>query len=61
MTGVHAFHMVIGIGVFAVLMVLAYRGRFSSQHYVPVEVAGLYWHFVDVVWVFLYPLLYLVG
>ncbi|MCA9202374.1 MAG: cytochrome c oxidase subunit 3 [Planctomycetales bacterium] len=42
------------------MIVLAWRGRFSSEHYAPVEVVGLYWHFVDIVWVFLYPLLYLI-
>ncbi|MCA9184780.1 MAG: cytochrome c oxidase subunit 3 family protein [Pirellulaceae bacterium] len=60
MTGLHAIHMMIGIGVFVVMIVLAWRGRFSSEHYAPVEVVGLYWHFVDIVWVFLYPLLYLI-
>ena len=51
----------IGIGVLVVLTILARRGRFSSEHYTPVEVAGLYWHFVDVIWIFLLPLLYLIG
>jgi len=61
MTGLHALHMVVGIGVLAVLWILAWRGRFSSQYYTPVEVAGLYWHFVDVVWIYLFPLLYLIS
>jgi cytochrome c oxidase subunit 3 len=61
MTGVHALHLAIGIVVMAVLAFLAWRGRFSPLYYNPVEVAGLYWHFVDVVWIFLLPLLYLVG
>lgn len=60
LTGVHALHMVIGLGIFAVLLVMARRGRFSQEHYMPIDVAGLYWHFVDIVWVFLFPLLYLV-
>src|SRR5690606_157242 len=60
-TGLHATHMVIGIGIFLVLLLLAKRGRFSSAHYMPVELAGLYWHFVDIVWVFLYPMLYLIS
>jgi len=60
MTGLHALHMVIGIGLLAVMAVLAARGRFSPAHYSPLEVAGLYWHFVDLVWIFLFPLLYLV-
>jgi cytochrome c oxidase subunit 3 len=58
MTGMHALHMVIGIIIFAVLMVVVMRGRESSR---AIEVAGLYWHFVDIVWIFLFPLLYLIG
>lgn len=61
MTGFHALHMVIGVGVLAVIAGMAYRRRFSPQYYTPVEVSGLYWHFVDIVWIFLFPLLYLVG
>jgi cytochrome c oxidase subunit III len=60
MTGLHAFHLTVGIGIVAVLAMLAWRQRFSSERYMPVEIAGLYWHFVDLVWVFLYPLLYLI-
>ena len=60
MTAVHALHMVIGIGVLAVLMAMASRGRFHASYFAPVEVSGLYWHFVDIVWIFLFPLLYLV-
>jgi cytochrome c oxidase subunit 3 len=61
MTGMHAVHMVIGIGLLAVLIVKARRRRFSPSYYTPVEITGLYWHFVDIVWIFLFPLLYLVG
>lgn len=61
MTGLHALHMVIGLGLLAVLVVCAWRGRFSSAYYTPVTTIGLYWHFVDIVWIFLYPLLYLLG
>jgi cytochrome c oxidase subunit 3 len=61
MTGLHALHMVIGIGLLAILAWLAWRGRFSPDYYTPVEMGGLYWHFVDVVWIFLFPLLYLLG
>ncbi len=61
MTGLHALHLVIGIGVLAVLWILAWRERFSPHYYTPVEVAGLYWHFVDVVWIYLFPLLYLIS
>jgi cytochrome c oxidase subunit 3 len=60
MTGVHALHMIIGIGVLSVLIFHVRSGRFSSRYYTPIEMAGLYWHFVDIVWVFLFPLLYLV-
>jgi cytochrome c oxidase subunit III len=60
MTGMHALHMVIGIGLLAVLAVRAHLGRFSPAYYSPVDIAGLYWHFVDIIWIFLFPLLYLV-
>ncbi|HUZ47434.1 MAG TPA: cytochrome c oxidase subunit 3 family protein [Terriglobia bacterium] len=61
MTGVHALHMIVGEGVLAVLLVMAWRGRFSTEKYNPIEMMGLYWHFVDIVWIFLFPLLYLLG
>ena len=61
LTGVHAVHLTIGIGVMAVIACLAWRGRFSPAYHNPVEIAGLYWHFVDIVWIFLLPVLYLVG
>jgi cytochrome c oxidase subunit 3 len=61
MTGMHALHMVIGVAVMAVLIGMALGGRFSSGYFSPVEMAGLYWHFVDIVWIFLFPLLYLIG
>jgi cytochrome c oxidase subunit 3 len=60
MTGLHAIHMVIGVGILGVLGVMALRGRFGPDYYTPVELTGLYWHFVDIVWIFLFPLLYLV-
>ena len=60
MTGLHALHMVIGIGILAVLAVQAHMGRFSPEYYSPVDMAGLYWHFVDIIWIFLFPLLYLI-
>ena len=60
MTGLHAVHVLVGIGALAAITVLARRGRFSSAYHTPVELAGLYWHFVDLVWIFLYPLLYLI-
>jgi cytochrome c oxidase subunit 3 len=61
MTGVHALHMVIGVGVLTVLIIMAWRGKFSPQRYNTVEMSGLYWHFVDIIWIFLFPLLYLIG
>jgi cytochrome c oxidase subunit 3 len=61
MTGTHALHMVIGIVVLGVLARLAVRGRYSTLYYTPIEMAGLYWHFVDIVWIFLFPMLYLLG
>jgi cytochrome c oxidase subunit 3 len=61
MTGIHAAHMVVGIVLMLVVLVMAWRGKFSASYYTPVEVSGLYWHFVDIVWIFLFPLLYLLG
>ena len=61
MTGLHALHMVVGLGILTTLLVLARRGRFSPEYHTPVEISGLYWHFVDIVWIFLFPLLYLIG
>ncbi len=61
MTGLHALHMIVGIGVMLVMLWHASRDRFSPEYYVPIEVTGLYWHFVDIVWIFLFPLLYLIG
>lgn len=61
MTGMHALHMIIGVGLLATLLWMAYRGRFSQLWFTPVEMVGLYWHFVDIVWIFLFPLLYLIG
>ena len=60
MTGLHALHMIIGVGLMAVITWMAWKGKFDSQYYTPVEMGGLYWHFVDIVWIFLFPLLYLV-
>jgi cytochrome c oxidase subunit 3 len=49
------------MGLLSTMAVMAARGRFSPQYHTPVEVSGLYWHFVDIVWIYLYPLLYLIG
>ena len=61
MTGMHALHMVIGIGLLSWLIRRNAKGIFSDVYYTPVEIVGLYWHFVDIVWIFLFPLLYLIG
>jgi cytochrome c oxidase subunit 3 len=60
MTGLHALHMVIGVGILTFLIIQANKGRFSAEYMTPVDVAGLYWHFVDIIWIFLFPLLYLI-
>jgi cytochrome c oxidase subunit 3 len=60
MTGLHALHMIVGVGLMSVITWMAYKGRFDARYYTPVEMAGLYWHFVDLVWIYLFPLLYLV-
>jgi cytochrome c oxidase subunit 3 len=59
LTGLHAVHMTVGMALLVWLLVRAARGAFSPGYYAPVEVVGLYWHFVDIVWLFLFPLLYL--
>lgn len=61
MTGLHALHMIIGMGILLVLVVMAKKGRFGKDYFTPVELTGLYWHFVDIVWIFLFPILYLIG
>jgi cytochrome c oxidase subunit 3 len=61
MTGVHALHMLIGLGVLLILLIKASRGGMLGDFSTPVHLIGLYWHFVDIVWVFLFPLLYLIG
>lgn len=61
MTGMHALHMIIGAGLLTFLLIYSIKGRFDPEYHSPVEVIGLYWHFVDIVWIFLFPLLYLLG
>jgi cytochrome c oxidase subunit 3 len=61
LTGLHYAHMTVGMGLLFWLLFRANRGDFSPERYIPVEVVGLYWHFVDIVWIFLFPLLYLTG
>ncbi len=60
MTGLHGFHVLVGICVLSIITFLASRRRFTAEYHTPVEMTGLYWHFVDIVWIFLYPLLYLI-
>ena len=61
MTGMHALHMIIGIGLLVWLLARAQRGDFTAGYVAPIENFGLYWHFVDIVWLFLFPLLYLIN
>lgn len=61
MTGMHAIHMIVGEGLLLWLVLKARTGLFTNVYYTPIEMVGLYWHFVDIVWIFLFPLLYLIG
>jgi cytochrome c oxidase subunit 3 len=61
MTGLHALHMIIGAGLLITMIMMAQKGRFTKNYNSPIEISGLYWHFVDIVWIFLFPLLYLTG
>ena len=61
MTGLHALHMIIGLALMTWLLWTAFKGYYNADYYMPVEMSGLYWHFVDIVWIFLFPLLYLLG
>jgi cytochrome c oxidase subunit 3 len=61
MTGLHAIHMTIGIGILSVLLFRTVLGTFSAEYYTPIDIGGLYWHFIDIVWIFLYAIFYLPG
>jgi cytochrome c oxidase subunit III len=61
MTGMHALHMIIGMGIMLWLLFHAYKGRYTETYFTPIENFGLYWHFVDIVWIYLFPLLYLIN
>jgi cytochrome c oxidase subunit 3 len=61
MTGLHGLHVMAGIGIITWVLVKTVKGRFSPEYYTPMELTGLYWHLVDIIWIFLFPLLYLVG
>ena len=60
MTGLHGLHVIIGIGLMSWLLRRSLRGDFDSEYYTPVEITGLYWHLVDIIWIFLFPLFYLI-
>jgi cytochrome c oxidase subunit 3 len=60
MTGLHATHMLVGFVILIYLIVQANKGAYTTKWYTPIEMFGLYWHFVDIVWIFLFPLLYLI-
>lgn len=61
MTGLHGIHVLIGMGLLTWILLRTIKGDFSSQYYLPIELSGLYWHLVDVIWIFLFPLLYLIS
>ena len=61
LTGLHATHMIVGMVIMAIIARMAAKGEFTPEWYTPVEIMGLYWHFVDLIWIFLFPLLYLIG
>jgi cytochrome c oxidase subunit III len=61
MTGIHGIHVIIGMGMISWLAIRARKGHFTSAYYTPVENVGLYWHVVDVIWIFLFPLMYLIA
>ncbi len=61
LTGLHSFHVIIGVVLMLVLAASVFERRLDAERYIALEVSGLYWHFVDIVWVFLFPLLYLIG
>jgi len=60
MTGLHALHMIIGVGIFVFLTYYSWKGLYTPEYHTPIEIGGLYWHFVDIIWIYLYPLLYLI-
>jgi len=60
MTGIHGLHVIAGMAVIGWVAVRAWMGGYSSEYYTPVELSGLYWHLVDIVWIFLFPMLYLI-
>jgi cytochrome c oxidase subunit III len=61
LTGLHALHMIVGLGIMTWMLIWVKQGIITTDYYSPIEISGLYWHFVDIVWIFLFPLLYLIG
>ena len=61
MTGLHGIHVLVGMGLILWVLIRAVKGEFSSEYFTPVELTGLYWHLVDLIWIYLFPLLYLIG
>jgi cytochrome c oxidase subunit 3 len=60
MTGLHGIHVLLGAGIFIWLLLRARRGDFTPDYYGPVDYAALYWHLVDLIWIYLFPMLYLI-
>ncbi len=60
MTGLHGLHVLIGIGIFVWLLIRASKGQFGPEYFGPIDYAALYWHLVDLIWIYLFPLLYLI-
>jgi len=61
MTGLHGIHVLVGIGIIGWILIRTQRGDFNKQYYTPVDLTGLYWHLVDLIWIYLFPLLYLIS
>lgn len=61
MTGLHMIHVIVGLLVLTVMLVLSFMRKFSDKYHTPVELGGIYWHLVDLIWIYLFPLLYLIG
>jgi cytochrome c oxidase subunit 3 len=61
MTGLHGIHVVLGMAVITWVLIRTSKNHFSADYYTPIEMTGLYWHLVDLIWIFLFPLLYLIG
>lgn len=61
MTGLHGFHVLAGMGLILWCLIRSNKGHFNGDYYTPVEMTGIYWHLVDLIWIYLFPLLYLIG